>query len=461
MTDPALQRAVAPTLFDVVVDPALAFTLVLANLMSPRLWEMRERVLHDGETIDEPVRRIQEFLDHHFEHVTCAQVAEMNGVLDVDVLAERYGTHTVEYVLGRIVASLERRVESGTIKRDASALDLFGQRKFPVYNYATIDEAWACRRLLRRRKHKPWGLTCCLDEAAIFIALHLALAQGAAGDVAILGAPTHYSVLIPGDRGPWWMYGKHVLFAPADWSRLVQETTAGDSQRAFDDRMLDFDRVISPAGSWSLVTGESSIPEKSLSEIIGRIDSLFGCRLAQLDQGLQRHVRFVESSGDADLMASVASASGPGAVHEAVRRAGFEGSRVALRALHAFRALDVPDPGVYLEAARHTSHPDSLLPDVKSADDALRAVAAIAGTSSIFDDGGRIAMPDETVRFGTGTLGDKALLLHVLLERSCAPLETVVGEADSFVCGSDFCISLATMARVATPEGRVVHRISG
>ena len=45
---------------------------------------------------------------------------------------------------------------------------------------------------------------------------------------------------------------------------------------------------------------------------------------------------------------------------------------------------------------------------------------AIAGSESIFEDPDRIAMLDETIRFDTGSDRDKALLLHVLIERVVA-----------------------------------------
>jgi len=57
-------------------------------------------------------------------------------------------------------------------------LDLIRRRTFPAYIYSTIDEAPASRRLLQRREHKPLGLTCRLDEAAIFTALILILPTG-------------------------------------------------------------------------------------------------------------------------------------------------------------------------------------------------------------------------------------------------------------------------------------------
>ena len=190
------------------------------------------------------MQKIQELLDHHFEHVSAARIAEMNGFFDLDVLDARDGKDAVEYARSTILKTIEWRVKRGTMKKDDFALDLFSQRKFPAYTYGTIDEAWACRRLLQGRKHKPLGLTCCLDEAAIFAALILTLGERAADNLALLGAPTHYSVFTSRADGLWWFYSKHELFSPATWSRLVARTYGGDGQLAFDDRLPDFDRII-------------------------------------------------------------------------------------------------------------------------------------------------------------------------------------------------------------------------
>jgi hypothetical protein len=81
MNDRHLDRAVAPNLFDAAADPEVIFPLVLANLMSPRLWELRDQLSGSADPIralcDCTIRPIQQYVDHHFEHVTPDLVAEM------------------------------------------------------------------------------------------------------------------------------------------------------------------------------------------------------------------------------------------------------------------------------------------------------------------------------------------------------------------------------------------------
>lgn len=87
-------------------------------------------------------------------------------------------------------------------------------------------------------------------------------------------------------------------------------------------------------------------------------------------------------------------------------------------ALYAFRTLDVPDIGVYLTAAMRDYNTKQLANDINDPADALAIVNQIEGSRSIFADRKRIAMPDETLYFATGTDRDKALLLYTLLRQS-------------------------------------------
>jgi hypothetical protein len=237
---------------------------------------------------------------------------------------------------------------------------------------------------------------------------------------------------------------------------------------AFNDRLPDFDRIITAFGSYALTTGESSIPQLRLSAIIKQVDAFFGFCPAQLDGALQRPMHAVAGLNVARIVTGATSAPNATEARTSVRRAALEeGSVAALRSLYAYRTLDVPDPSPYLRAARHGSQIGELLPQIETLDDAMRSVAAIPGNDSIFEDPTRIAMPEETVRFATGSSRDKALLLHVLLERiltieepAGTSLETLFSETGSFVRCAHFCINVSDMAYVAQPEGEIRYRIA-
>ena len=93
----------------------------------------------------------------------------------------------------------------------------------------------------------------------------------------------------------------------------------------------------------------------------------------------------------------------------------------------------------------------------------------VAGRDSIFDDLERIALPDEVLRFGTGTHRDRALLLYTLLRQ--APylkrtekeaLQLVFTDGDSFVLVGEEAIAVTALRCCeGAPEvpGRVLLRL--
>src|SRR5215475_1979149 len=113
MSDLYLDRAVAPNLFDVAADPELVFPLVLANLMSPRLWRLREHLAPLPDPVrglgEGSIRHFQEYIDHHFEHVASDRIAETNGVLDLDAEAERLGAAVVDYAVSSLQSAFPAR----------------------------------------------------------------------------------------------------------------------------------------------------------------------------------------------------------------------------------------------------------------------------------------------------------------------------------------------------------------
>ncbi len=118
-------------------------------------------------------------------------------------------------------------------------------------------------------------------------------------------------------------------------------------------------------------------------------------------------------------------------------------------ALYAFRRLDVNYPQVYVRAAMRDYNVKQLAQGIKELSDALLIVCNIAGRDSIFGSRDRIAMPDETLYFKTGSDRDKALLLYTLLQHSpISDTESVIGlsNENSFVSHQGKWIDLENLS---------------
>ena len=118
-------------------------------------------------------------------------------------------------------------------------------------------------------------------------------------------------------------------------------------------------------------------------------------------------------------------------------------------ALYAFRRLDVNYPQVYVRAALRDYNVKQLAQEITELSDALSIVGGITGRDSIFGSRDRIAMPDETLYFKTGSDRDKAVLLYTLLRHSpISDAESVVGlsNENSFVSYQDKWIDLENLS---------------
>ena len=184
-------------------------------------------------------------------------------------------------------------------------------------------------------------------------------------------------------------------------------------------------------GMCHCLTRVSQIPRPHVTKIYDNISKFVSNPLKHPDPD---HIQFVESAHQIpDPLEYDSALSYRAAIVELARQ--YPDS-VYEFALYAFRSLEVPHPEVYVRAALRDYHVKKLADGVAELSDALEIVARVAGRESIFESRDRIAMPDETLYFGTGSDRDKALLLYTLLEHSIiADRESVIGfsEESSFV----------------------------
>ena len=468
---------ISPNIFDAHVHPDIILPLVLANLLSSQLWDFSTRItqrvqLAARQSADVPVesghtqdiapelRQAQHQINRHFEHLTHERVIETNGQLHIKDENARLGKKNVKAALDNITATFEWRESRGTAHGQDSIKHCIEQGKFPAYFYATFDVIRANRRGVRHRKNVPMGLTSCLDEVAIFAALVMTLPAETVDTVVILASPAHYTAFGWNAAGQtWWFYGKNALFSATQWQARVTDQYQGDAQQSFEDCLPFVDRIISINGTFDFLSGQSSIPEESLAQIVTKLDTFFGIRLVQLDQALSQPRTIRSPSVFAPMFRELLGAESIERVRDRmIDRVGQNKDSAEQTVLLSYRSLSVLDPLPFLLAARNSPSCRRIGKTLGSFQDAISVVQAIEGHESIFGDRMRMAMPEETLRLDTGNDRDRALLLHVLLEYMFAQqqhnvsIETLFTETDSFVCGPEFCVSIVQMALVQRPS---------
>ncbi len=155
----------------------------------------------------------------------------------------------------------------------------------------------------------------------------------------------------------------------------------------------------------------------------------------------------MKDAGEAQALVREKAARHPGSVFEAAR--------------YCHRDLTVAQPEAYLHAALRGPKLKAAAAGIASLEDALAMVGAIEGEDSIFDDRGRIALPDEVLLFKTANDRERALLLYSLLAQAGeAPSEILFTAEDSFVLSAGRCISTRSMSEVPVPEAPLELRLS-
>ncbi|MEM7124505.1 MAG: hypothetical protein AAF563_24730 [Pseudomonadota bacterium] len=465
-----MSRAARTSLFDGVCDPDLLMGLVFSNLMSPALWLFRDKISEKagaeaGDHQHAVMNEIAHYVNNHFFHLGQKDISDIWGLLDIETEASGDRDGPIRYALDLMVRHNEQRIADGDLDPKNVLKPHVERGKFPEYIYTTLDIIHANRRILQRKKHKPYGITCCADEAILISSLACVLDEVSAGDIMFIGSPEHYTAFIRHSGTMFWFNGKKEFFDSERWAQEVATNTGGDAQRAFDNRMVTIDRVITPRGTFYLRAGQSSIEQDRWQAIRRDLSAFFGVELRQIAEACSNDVTFthhplgnvslddfdsLQSADDATRLLEGLAADKPGATFEA--------------ALVAFRRLNVRNPEAYVVAALREHRAREAAADIDTLDHAIAVVRGIDGRESIFDDRDRLALPDEVLLLNTGTDRDKALLLFALLhhaELGDVPPQLVFCEDDSYVGTGERLISLRTLSDSAGLQGEPLLRYGG
>ena len=476
--------AVSPNIFDVLYNSTLIAPILLANLLSPNLWLLSEKIrfkyspsqgaLEPAPTpipaiairdngLSKALREIQRQIDRGFKHVHPNEIAEIYGYLDIQTERRRLGDELLNDTLDKLQQAFKERAALGEQQATLTNVILhdISHERFPAYIYQNYDLVHAHRKFRSHGSRAPDGLTSCLDETTIFVALVLALNPDEVSGIAILSSQTHYSAFGYGpDKEPWWFYGKNRLYSKKQWRLIIDENFGGDAQRCFDALFADFNKITTAAGAFEFDTGQCSIEVADLQQYLEQVDDFFGMRLRQVAQGLSQPRQTAADSPFSAILRQTLSIQSRADVEQLVERLPaplFNSVR------YAYRAWDVPDRPPYLHAARRNPLAIKLASQLEDVSAALLQLQKITKSESIFNDRERVALPDETLRLESGTDRDKALLLHVLLEhiaqrdkQTPGLVKSAYGLENSWVFYQDACYQMSDLRSVTGPNPSVV-----
>lgn len=453
-------QAARPTLLDAASKPELLISLIYANLMSPSLWDLmrklRERsieIADKGEIHRTSVfmTEIHDYVDKKFCHLAPLDIIENVGLVDIEEERKRLSEAVVDEAIESIMNALHSLEETGRLKPKQNIFNIVEQGQFPEFDYSTIDviEALGCDI---HRKHRPLGVTICADEAALIASLAIAEGCIGLGDVAILGSPVHYTLFVDHAHQRFWFNGKHEYHDSRSWRKLMQGLSQKRIQTAFDSRIFNFDRVITPLGIHLLRHGRSSLSADQMRTVYNALKEYFGIEVQQIAEA-RNNLVFEESltlgtpdvdfnackeAGQFEKRIRVLAAENPYSIYEL--------------ALYSFRSIRVPNPEAYIQASLRGYKVRDEAKGVRGLDDAIQIAANLSGNSSIFNSFERIALPDELLHFKTGSHREVALLLYCLLhlspknsERKREDMEIQFSEEASYLRVGETYIDAATL----------------
>ena len=411
-----LIQAAKPTLFSATARPELIVSLIFANLMSERLWALAGRISKSGKgsfahgDIAERMLAIHKFVNGRFYHARPLEFGRIWGLHERENITDPDDLEANDYAMTILSQGFEHRM--GAVAWAPMLLEFLEMGLFPEYVYPTVDIILEHGSILGHLPNNPLGMTSCADECILIASLALVLRCCSLDDIVFLGSPFHYSLfLFPKGSEGFWFNAKRELFDARSWASLHGAGSTEDVHRAFEDRMLIFDRVITPRGYCIFPKRETTFPPEEIGCLVERMNRFLGMQLVAEDVILE----LAGAHADRFLPSFEGCESGEefaGRMQDLVET---KGDIIAMASFYTARRLDVSEPGIYVAAALTGYKTLLRSAEVLSTGDAVSMVREVPGTRSVFGSSNRIALPDEVFLFNTADDNERALALYSLL----------------------------------------------
>jgi hypothetical protein len=461
ITQDRLDRLSSAVSLSVLEIDAYAQDLVpaflLANLMSPALWAWRdEKRVHtpDGSLLSAKSRldALQRFFHRYtFTIMPGLPGGDVWGLMDFAEEERRFPPGFVGGIRAEYDATFRRLlVENPQSQFGQIVNEPYYQRgKFPRLKNETVEVMNAMAAV--NPQGKPSGK--CIGLGMLWAAALAVWGRFPLDHIYIAGNRAHMFVFLDVEEGhllnntKW--FSSTRINNKSELSEFAKAVASGTETSFFYNPV---------AGMCHCTTGASQVPFERIAGVFDRIGGFVSNPLKRPGTCCTRFIDPADGIPDPaghesaeSYRAEVAALARerPGSIYE--------------YALYAFRSLDVPYPQAYLRAALRESRARDLGRGVKALPDALAIVRGVAGAESIFATRGRIAMPDETLLFNTGSDRDRALLLWALLAHSpIADAESRIGfSADtSFMRHDGAWIDASTLASLPGEPPRM-HGVLG
>ena len=440
------EKSAAATLSDmeIFIFPELMFSLVLANILSPRLWTWRDLDWFAGIRDMRPKKRLQRLRQHIMDNYT----------FNLDL--ETWGLTTQERELKRFepFLSSDEIAKSNALfgyQGDVYYYDIDIRRHFGLDKYTSdVIPYWKTETIeamdaFRHKSGHLVGAGECVSLAGLYAAAAFVVCGLPLESIYLMATPLHSQNFVDVDSGI--LTNNRRLVTRAMWSNGT--VISQQARRALEHERVTI--VSHATGYIHLLYPEATIDPAAYAHFSDRLRAF----LVPPDDAEDK--RLVEPRlPDAERVAFVSSDEPLGLTPDMGYReisdrlkALRETNRAAALAPYAAHELGETESAPFVKAAMERC------PVSKSAlegKDVVSLVAELPG-ESIYDGASRCASPDEVWNFGRGDGLEKCLLVANAL--SLAEGEIVVdgGEAALMQAGREIC----RFPSIKRPLDRTLH----
>jgi len=267
MTRQEMERcssAVTLSDMEIFVFPELMYSLVLANIMSPRLWQWRDDPWFSGIRKMKPYRRLhrlkQYIMDHYVFNLDLEtwgltnqkrELARFSGFLSPEVIAQSnalFGYEGDTYYF-----DLDIRTHFG--------LDKYASDVIPYWKTETVEAMDA----FRRRAGFATGAGECVSLAALYAAALFVVAGVPLEKVFLMATPLHSQNFVDADDGV--LINNRRLVTKAMWFNGTQ--ISGQARRALENERVTI--VSHPTGFIHMLYRQATIDPQAYASFSGKL----------------------------------------------------------------------------------------------------------------------------------------------------------------------------------------------
>jgi len=396
LSDEEKSSAVTLSDMEIFIFPELMYSLVLANILSPRIWAWRDLAWFDGIRAMRPKKRLQRLRQHIMDNYTFNLDLETWGLTTQARELARFAPFLAPEEIARSNALFGYQGDVYYYDIDIRrhfGLDKYSGDTIPYWKTETVEAMDA----FRRKPGHAVGAGECVSLAGLYAAAAFVVCGLPLDDIYLMATPLHSQNFLDVDSGI--LTNNRRLVTRAMWANGT--VISQQARRALEHERVTI--VSHASGYIHLLYPEATIDPAAYRRFSERLNAFLVPPEGAADTRLvtprlpdASRVTFTHNDTPLGLTPGMDYAEIAQRL-EALRAT----NRAAALAPYAARELGVTECGPFIQAALERN------PVSRHA--TLEQIAAL-DTASIYDGPSRLAQPDEVWNYGTGDGLEKCLL---------------------------------------------------